>query len=144
MKKELKMKNRFFPHYNYGTQYYRAPTPLPSEWEDDLKNMKATGIDTIQLRIQWRWNEPAEGRYEFDDIDELFRLAEKYDKKVIIKFMMETAPDYVFHKYGGTRVDMHGIPLSRGGHGAFYVGGWWPCFENPDVMRKALDFVGLL
>lgn len=135
------MKNRFFPHYTYGTQYYRAPTPLPSEWENDLKDMDKTGIDTIQLRIQWRWNEPAEGRYEFEDIDELFRIAEKYDKKVIIKFMMETAPDYIFHKYGGTRVDMHGIPLSPGGHGAFYVGGWWPCFENPDVMRKALDFV---
>lgn len=135
------MKNKFFTKYFYGTQYYRAPTPLPEEWETDLRNMEECGLDTIQLRIQWRWNEPSEGNYEFDDIDKLFELAEKYGKKVIVKFMMETAPDYIFHKYGGTRVDMHGIPLSPGGHGAFYVGGWWPCFENPHVMSRALDFV---
>ena len=135
------MKNKFFTKYIYGTQYYRAPTPLPEEWKTDLEKMHETGIDTIQLRIQWRWNESSEGKYEFGDIDELFDLAEKYHKKVIIKFMMETAPDYIFHKYGGTRIDMHGKPISPGAHGAYYVGGWWPCFENPDVMRKALDFV---
>jgi beta-galactosidase GanA len=125
----------------YGAQYYRAPTPLPDEWEYDLKKMHKAGIDTIQLRIQWRWNEPAEGQYEFDDIDRLFELSEKYGKQVIIKFMMETAPDYIFHKYNGTRKDMHGLPIAPGAHGAYYVGGWWPCFENPDVMNRALEFV---
>lgn len=135
------MINKPFENFVYGTQYYRAPTPLPEEWEHDLKEMHNTGIDTIQLRIQWRWNEPSEGQYEFDDIDRLFELSENYDKKVIIKFMMETAPDYIFHKYDGCRKDMHGLPISPGAHGAYYVGGWWPCFENPEVMRKALEFV---
>ena len=30
------MENRFTEFYPYGVQYYRAPTPLPEEWEKDL------------------------------------------------------------------------------------------------------------
>ena len=40
----------FFP---YGVQYYRQPTPLPSEWKEDLKNIKDAGYTHIQLRPQW-------------------------------------------------------------------------------------------
>ncbi|MEK6795790.1 MAG: beta-galactosidase [Spirochaetota bacterium] len=125
----------------YGTQYYRAPTPLPSEWSTDMDGMKAAGLDAFQIRIQWRWNERTEGQYRFDDVDELFDLAEKNGHSVIVKFLMETAPDYIFKNYGGTRIGLDGIPLSPGAHGAYYVGGWWPCFDNPDVIRFAERFV---
>ncbi len=127
----------------FGTQYYRAPTPLPEEWEGDLTKMGNAGLETIQLRIQWRWNERREGEYYFDDIDRLFDLAEKHGKQVIVKFMLETAPDYIFSKYGGARCDMHGNELRPGGHGAFYVGGWWPCFDNPQIVNKAIEFVSV-
>lgn len=130
-------------NFVYGTQYYRAPTPLPDEWEYDMKEMEKAGLDTIQLRVQWRNNEPAEGKYFFDDTDRLFELAQKHDKKIIFKFLMENAPDYVFHKYRGTREDMHGNPLPPGGHGAFYVGGWLPCFDNPEVISKSIEFVNV-
>ncbi len=133
----MKITDRFI----YGTQYYRAPTPLQDEWEYDLNMMPQAGLDTIQIRVQWRWNERREGEYYFDDIDRLFDLAEKYNKQVIMKFMLETAPDYVFQKYDGARRDMHGNLIRPGGHGAFYVGGWWPCFDNPQVLSKAKKFV---
>jgi beta-galactosidase GanA len=136
------MSKKHFADFVIGTQYYRAPTPLPEEWEYDLENMENfSGIDTIQLRIQWRWNEPAEGDYRFADIDRLFDLAAQYHKKVIVKFLMECAPDYIFHKYGGHRRDMQGALLRPGAHGAYYVGGWIPCFDNPEVIRKAEEFV---
>lgn len=35
-----------------SVQYYRPPTPLPSEWEDDLKSIRDLGFNTIQLRVQ--------------------------------------------------------------------------------------------
>ena len=63
------MARKHIDQFVYGTQYYRAPTPLPDEWDVDLRNMTGAGLETIQLRIQWRWNEPIEGRYVFDDID---------------------------------------------------------------------------
>ena len=129
-------------HIGYGTQYYRAPTPLPEEWDHDLGAMgRVAGINLVQIRVQWRWNEPVEGRYRFDDVDSLFDLAEKHGRRVVFKFMMETAPDYIYARYGGMRRDMHGAPIPPGAHGAYYVGGWWPCFDNPAVVRKAEDFV---
>lgn len=134
------MSEFFKNHYMYGTQYYRAPTPLPDEWETDLRNMDAAGIDTIQLRVQWRKNEPREDEYYFEDIDKLFDLAEKYDKKVIFKFLMENAPDYLYDKYDAMRRDMHGLPIMQGAMGAYYIGGWLPCFDNPDVIRRARLF----
>jgi beta-galactosidase len=127
-----------------GAQYYRAPTPLPDEWEDDLARMGGAGIDTIQLRLQWRWHELRCGQYNFEDSDRLFSLAEKHGKAVIVKFMLETAPEYAFTELDGARRDMHGNPIRPGGNGAYYVGGWWPCFENPQVMDRALRFVSLV
>ncbi|MBR4942440.1 MAG: beta-galactosidase, partial [Clostridia bacterium] len=78
--------------------------------------------------------------YDFSDVDRVMELAEKYNKKVVIKFLLECAPQYVFDKYGGTRIGPKGELLRGGYHGAFY-GGWRPCFTNPFVQERAIAFV---
>lgn len=130
----------FFNEILYATQYYRAPTPLPDEWEEDLSKLQDIGLDTIQIRINWRWNERRENEYDFSDVDRLMELAEKYDKKVIVKFLLECAPQYIFDKYDGFRVGSKGEKLGAGANGAFY-GGWRPCFTNPYVQKRAVKFV---
>ena len=130
----------FFKEIIHGTQYYRSPTPLPEEWEGDLARMGDFHLDIIQIRINWRNNELREDEYTFDDVDRLMELAEKYNKKVVIKFLLECAPNYVFHKYGGTRIGPKGEQIRGGYHGAFY-GGWRPCFTNPQVQERAVKFV---
>ena len=130
----------FFDEIIHGTQYYRSPTPLPEEWEGDIAKIGEFNLDTFQIRINWRWNEKREGEYDFADVDRLMELAEKYNKKVIIKFLLECAPQYVFDKYEGTRIGPHGEELRGGSHGAFY-GGWRPCFTNPHVQAAAKRFV---
>lgn len=129
-----------FNKFLHATQYYRSPTPLENEWENDLICMSDYGLDVIQIRINWRWNERIEGVYDFSDVDKLLSLAEKHDKKVIIKFLLECAPQYVYDKYDGTRIAHDGTKLSPGSHGAFY-GGFRPCFTNPYVMEHAVKFV---
>jgi len=131
--------NMYFDKIVYGTQYYRAPTPLPDEWEEDIPRLCDYSLDAFQIRINWRWNEIREGEYRFDDVDRLFDLAEKNGRRVIVKFLLECAPQYVFDKYGGTRIGPRGEQLRGGSHGAFY-GGWRPCFTNPDVARRAYLF----
>ena len=133
-------KRMFFDKIIHGTQYYRTPTPLPEEWEGDIAKMGEFNIDAMQIRINWRWNERREGEYDFSDVDRLMDLAEKYNRKVIIKFLLECAPQYVFDKYGGTRIGPKGEQLRGGAHGAFY-GGWRPCFTNPQVQAAAVRFV---
>lgn len=130
----------FFNKIIHGTQYYRAPTPLPNEWETDISRFENYGLDAFQIRINWRWNERVENVYDFSDIDRLFELAEKYDRKVIVKFLLECAPQYIFDKYGGVRIGPKGEHIRGGSHGAFY-GGWKPCFTNPKVLEAALRFV---
>lgn len=130
----------FFDEIIHGTQYYRSPTPLPEEWEEDISKLADFNLDAMQIRINWRWNERKEGEYDFSDIDRLMELAEKYNRKVIMKFLLECAPQYVFEKYDGTRIGPRGEFFRPGSHGAFY-GGWRPCFTNPGVQKSAIKFV---
>jgi len=134
---------KYFENIVYGTQYYRAPTPLPSEWEQDIMKMDELGIDTMQIRVQWRQNERGEDNYYYDDVDKLFELAQKHNKKVIFKFLIENAPQYIFDKYDGTRRNADGTPIVPSSHGAFYVGGWLPCFDNDKVIERAKKFVNV-
>ena len=128
----------------YGTQYYRAPTPLPDVWEEDLRRAKAMGLGYIQLRMQWRWHERREGEFCFDDSDRLFELAADAGLSVVVKFMLETAPAWLFRKYCCQRIAPDGLPIVAGSHSAYYVGGWWPCFENPDVRCEAERFIQIV
>lgn len=129
-----------FDNIIHGTQYYRSPTPLPEEWEGDIANMADLHLDVMQIRMNWRWNERKENEYDFSDVDRLMELAEKYDRKVIIKFLLECAPQYIYDTYEGTRIGPRGEKLHGGSHGAFY-GGWRPCFTNPMVQQRAVLFV---
>lgn len=128
----------FFP---YGTQYHRAPTPLPEEWDGDLREIARAGYTHVQFRPQWRWHERLRGKPAWEDLDRLFALAQKHHLRVVLKPMLETAPDWVFDDLDGTRIGFHGVPISSFAHGAYYVGGWWPCFDNPAVAKAAAAFV---
>lgn len=124
-----------------GVQYYRPPTPLPQDWAGDIAAIKSNGLSLLQLRVQWRWHERNKGQYKWDDLDRLFELCTQNGVKVIFKFMLETAPEWLFRKYDCERMDPHGHKHSAGSHAAYYVGGWWPCFDREDVRREASEFI---
>lgn len=125
----------------YGTQYHRAPTPRPDEWQGDLEAIAEAGYTLVQLRPQWRWHERLRGRFVWDDMDGLMRLVEQVGLNVIIKPMLECAPDWVYSELQGTRMGFNNVPIPPKAVGAFYVGGWLPCFDNPDVCAAASEFV---
>lgn len=124
-----------------GVQYYRQPTPLPSEWEADLVAIEQMGFDVIQLRPQWRWHERNEGELDFTDLDRLFELASAKKLKVIFKFFLETAPEWLFDRYDAVRRGPDGAPLAPFTCGAFYIGGYMPCFDKTLVRAKAAPFI---
>lgn len=125
----------------FGTQYYRAPTPTKAEWQDDIRNIKKIGLDTIQVRAQWRWNERIRGEFDWSDLDRIFDLCEKYEIKVMFKFMLETAPQWLYDMYGCERIGRDGNKILPGAHAAFFVGGWLPCFDNLHVRKEAERFI---
>ena len=90
------MEKKFIP---VGFQYYRAPTPAPSEWEKDLENLKNWGYNTVKYWIQWRWNEPKQGEYDFSDIDRLMDIAHEKGLKVVLNTILEVTPVWLDKNY---------------------------------------------
>ncbi len=135
--KDNPLKTEFFP---YGTQYYRAPTPLPEEWDTDLRELARLGYTHIQYRPQWRSHERIYDSFTWDDLDRLFELAQRHRLRVVLKPLLECAPDWVFTELEGSRVGFSGVRIPPIAHGAFYVGGWLPCFDNPQVAERAAEF----
>ncbi|MCE5270394.1 beta-galactosidase [bacterium] len=127
--------------FHLAVQYYRQPTPLPSEWEEDLRHVKRLGFTAVQLRPQWAWHEPVEGAFRWDDIDRLLDLTERIGLKVLFKFFVESAPGWLFRNYDAVRVAPDGRPIQPRARGSFYVGGWFPCFDRPLVREKTESFV---
>jgi len=90
------MSEAFIP---FGTQYYRAPTPLKKNWEKDLKLIKEYGLNTIKIWAQWRWNWPQKDKFYFDDLDQIMDIADKEGLKVVINVIFDVAPAWFFKKY---------------------------------------------
>ncbi len=97
----------------FGAQYYRAPTPRPDQWERDLARIRGHGFNTIKLWAQWRWNNPADGVFDFADLSRLLDLSHSNGLKVVVNIVYDVAPAWLFHKYpdsvmvtnNGTRVE---------------------------------------
>lgn len=83
----------------FGFQYYRSPTPRPDQWERDLCNIAAKGFNCIKLWVQWRSSSPTPGAFDFSDIAELLKLAEKYDLKVILNVIFDVAPAWFYKAF---------------------------------------------
>ena len=133
--------NREIAGFPLGIQYYRAPTPLPEEWIADLSRIMDMGFTFIQVRPQWRWHERREGRFQWDDLDRLFERCAEIGLKIMFQFMLETAPAWLYKKHLCYRVDLFGNRILPRGHGAFFVGGWLPCFDHPLVRSEAERFI---
>lgn len=83
----------------FGSQYYRYPTPLKADWDQDLANMKKAGFDTIKFMLLWRANNRKEGVFDFSDGRELLDLCEKHGLKAVINPILGSVPGWVYNKY---------------------------------------------
>lgn len=127
----------------FGSQYYRAPTPDRSEWKSDMASMCAAGFNTIKIWAQWRWNNPAEDRFYWDDLDELMDLASGAGLQVVINTILDCAPAWLYRRHpdcvmlraNGERVG----PVTLGHR---QIGGApGPCFHHAEAMRAAERFI---
>ncbi len=127
----------------FGAQYYRAPTPLPCDWERDLKQMSDAGFNLIKIWAVWRSNNPAEGVYDFSDLAELMGLAEKYSLKVIINAIFDAAPSWFYKKYPDSMmVTADGVKLQPRTTACRQSGGSpGPCLHHPEGIRVRNEFL---
>ena len=125
-----------------GFQYYRAPTPLKKNWAGDLEKLHRDGFNTVKFWIQWRWNEPEEGKFDFSDLNELMDLAEKNHLKVVLNLILDVAPVWFFKKYpDAVMVTNSGERMEPRATEYRQIGGVpGPCFHHEEATRLRMRF----
>jgi beta-galactosidase len=129
-------------YFPFGSQYYRAPSPRPEEWERDIENFARLGLNTIKYWVQWRWNNPDENRYYFDDIDRLMDLADKHNIHVMLNTIFDVAPAWIYRKYpDASMITLSGRKIGPQTQPHRQIGGLGYCFNHDGIMEHFFDFL---
>lgn len=133
------LKKKYIP---FGSQYYRAPSPQKKDWEKDLKKMSDFGFNTVKFWVQWRWNNPEEGVYYFDDIDQLMELAAKNKLKVMLNTIFDTAPAWIYEKFpDASMVTLSGKKVGPQTQPHRQIGGLGYCFNHDGISEYFFEFL---
>ncbi|MHB8579254.1 MAG: beta-galactosidase [Ignavibacteriaceae bacterium] len=126
----------------FGSQYYRAPSPYKEEWEKDLHNMAKFGFNTVKFWVQWRWNNPAEGKFYFDDIDRLMELAQKNNLKVMLNTIFDVAPAWIYKMFpDASMITLSGVKVGPQTQPHRQIGGLGYCFNHDGLIYYFFDFL---
>jgi len=126
-----------------GSQYFRAPTPHPDDWERDIAQAKAYGLDYLRFWLMWNWYSQKEGVYDFSGVVRLLDICEKNDVKAILLLNLESVPAWLVKKYPeAVYKDAKGglyLPESVGNTPA----GGFPglCFHHEGVLAAGKEYV---
>ncbi|OGU42986.1 MAG: hypothetical protein A2315_15025 [Ignavibacteria bacterium RIFOXYB2_FULL_35_12] len=133
------LKETYIP---FGTQYYRAPSPHKSDWKKDLRKMSELGFNTIKFWVQWRWNNPEEGVYYWNDIDELMNLAQKFKLKVMLNTIFDVAPAWIYKKFSdASMITLSGMKIGPQTQPHRQIGGLGHCFNHDGVTEHLFFFL---
>lgn len=125
-----------------GVQYYRPPFPNERYWKDDLKKIRASGFNTLQLWVLWSWVESRPGRFDFTDYDRLIELANETGLKVVLSAIAEVQPLWIHREIPGSEMLNHLeqkiVSTNRVEcHFGITPGG---CFDHPVVWERMQAF----
>ncbi len=128
---------------NLGVQYYRPPFPEERYWEKDMRRIKESGFNVVQLWVLWSWVEPKPGEFIFDDYDRLIKIAEENGLGVILSTIAEIQPYWIHREVPGSEmIDHMGhkvVSSNRGEcHFGITPGG---CFDHPGVWERMKRFL---
>ncbi|MBN1580503.1 MAG: beta-galactosidase [Anaerolineae bacterium] len=126
-----------------GVQYYRPPFPNSRYWEDDMKKIAASGLNTVQLWVVWGWVEAEPGRFRFDDYDRIVELADQNGLEVVLSTIAAIHPYWIHRQVPGSEmIDNMGnkvVSSNRGEcHFGLTPGG---CFDHPGIWERMKYFL---
>ena len=125
------------PYVPFGSQYYRAPSPRPDDWERDLDAMAGMGFTMVKYWLQWRWNHPEPDRFFWDDIDRLMDLAAERDLKVMLNTILDVAPAWIYGRYpDASMVTLGGRAVGPQTQPHRQIGGLGLCLHHEAVMDE--------
>lgn len=111
----------FFPEADLVTTgiYYYPEHWAETQWERDISNIAKMGYEFVHLaEFAWYKMEPREGVFEFNWLDKVVNLCEKYGLKVLLCTPSATTPTWMRLQYPETFVmDGHYIRAENGTRG---------------------------
>ncbi|TDQ40850.1 beta-galactosidase [Aureibacillus halotolerans] len=112
-----------------GVDYYPEQWER-SQWESDVKLMKASGVNVVRLaEFAWSRLEPKEGAYCFGWLDDAIDLFASYGIDVVLGIPTMTPPNWLVEAYPDVlpQLDNHlGQPGVRGHR----------CYNSPSYQKK--------
>ena len=125
------------PYVPFGSQYYRAPSPRPDDWERDLDAMAGMGFTMVKYWLQWRWNHPEPDRFYWDDVDRLMDLAAERDLRVMLNTILDVAPAWIYEQHpDASMVTLGGRAVGPQTQPHRQIGGLGLCLHHEAVMDE--------
>lgn len=129
-------------YFPFGSQYYRAPSPPPEDWDRDLGRMAALGFNTVKFWVQWRWNHPEPDTFYFDDIDRLMELSERHDLRVMLNTIVDVAPAWIYRMYpDASMLTLDGRRIGPQTQPHRQIGGLGLCFNHDEAVEHMMRFL---
>ena len=131
----------------YGSAFYRPPNPPPSQRREILKTIaQEYKFNTIRIYSAWPYLNPEEGRFDFAELEEVFRYCDEFGLKVLVGVILEDAPYWLEMAHPETRyvnAKDHAERLDGSGNN---VSGGWPglCLDWQPVRDAASKFIRAL
>ena len=128
---------------SYGAVYYRKSNPPREDWERDYAVAAEDGMTAFRHWFMWSVIQPAPDRWEWDDFDAQFDLAERNGLDTVIAELTKTAPEWVFKRLPHTRYQRrNGSPVESGMFDSSAIGGNpGVCLDNEDARELAGEFL---
>jgi beta-galactosidase GanA len=126
-----------------GSQYYRAPTPREADWERDVRQAKAHGLEYLRFWLMWNWYCRSEGEYDFSSLRRLLDICTNHGVKAIMLVNLESVPAWLVRRHPeAIYVDAHGRRYHPESVGNTPAGGFpGLCFHNPPVVEHGRDYI---
>ena len=128
-----------------GVEYYRGPTPTQDVWDGDFARIRAAGFNIVRSFSMWNHMEPRQGKYELEDFDLMFDLAEKHGLSVWMDVALAThgaCPEWLTRRHPDINVVNHrGERLLGDASAATPQGSQVHCYDPPAWRRYGGDLL---
>jgi len=127
----------------YGAVYFRKSNPPRTDWDRDYATAAQDGMTTFRHWFMWSAIQPGPDRWDWEDFDRQFDLAERHGMDTIIAELTKTAPEWVFRRLPHTRYQRrNATSVESGMFDSSAVGGNpGVCLDNEDARTLAGEFL---
>jgi beta-galactosidase GanA len=126
----------------YGTHFYHPGSgPRPDQFRGMIKDIATKyQFNIIRIFPPWDYYNSEPEKFNFEELEELLRICDEYDIRVLMTIMLESAPYWLEQAHPETRfVNARGEPIRLAGSGAHYTGGYPGLCFDWEVVRNAAE-----